>query len=59
MKKYSVMDIIIETLKHFFMTMLVMALIWIFISWLNVGFNNQSPETVQNIWAWNFFNVFF
>ena len=59
MKKYSVMGIILETLKAFFMTILVMAFIWVFASWLNVGFNNQSPETVQNIWAWNFFKVFF
>lgn len=57
--KNSVMRIILETLKAFMMTMLVMLLIWVFISWLNVGFNNQSPEVVQNIWSWNFFKVFF
>ena len=57
MKKNSIMHIILETMKAFLMTVMVMFIVWIFISWLNVGFNNQSPETIQNIWSWNFFTV--
>lgn len=33
--------------------------IWVFISWLNIAFNNTSPELVANQWTWNFFRVFF
>lgn len=53
------MKIFIDMMKAFIMTMIIMMLIWIFVSWLNVGFNNQSPETIKNIWDWNFFRVFF
>ncbi len=59
MKKNSILRIALETLKAFLMTMMVMFIVWVFISWLNVGFNNSSPETIQNIWSWNFFKVFF
>ena len=59
MKKNSILHIALETLKAFLMTMMVMFIVWVFISWLNVGFNNSSPETIQNIWSWNFFKVFF
>ena len=52
-------NIVLETLKAFLMTMMIMFIVWIFASWLNVGFNNSSPETIQNIWSWNFFKVFF
>ena len=57
MKKNSIMHIILETMKAFLMTVMVMFIVWIFVSWLNVGFNNQSPEAIQNIWSWNFFTV--
>lgn len=59
MKKNSIMHIILETMKAFLMTVMVMFIAWVFISWLNVVFNNSSPETIQNIWSWNFFKVFF
>ena len=59
MKKNSILHIVLKTLKAFMMTMMVMFIVWVFISWLNVGFNNSSPETIQNIWSWNFFKVFF
>lgn len=51
------MKIITDTLKAFFMTIMILLLVWMVISWLNVGFNNSSPETIQNIWSWNFFVV--
>ena len=59
MKKNSIMSIILDTLKAFLMTVMVIFIIWMIISWLNVGFNNSNPETIQNIWSWNFFKVFF
>ena len=59
MKKNSNLHIVLETLKAFLMTVMVIFIVWMIISWLNVGFNNQSPETIQNIWSWNFFKVFF
>lgn len=59
MKKNSILHIVLETLKAFMMTIMVMFIAWAFISWLNIGFNNSSPETIQNIWSWNFFKVFF
>ena len=30
---------------------------WVLLSWLNVAFNNCSPETIKNIWDWNFFVI--
>lgn len=32
---------------------------WVIISYFNVVVNNLSPETVSNIWDWNFFKVLF
>lgn len=32
---------------------------WVIISYFNVVVNNLSPETVSNIWDWNFFEVLF
>ncbi len=32
---------------------------WVIISYFNVVLNNLSPETVNNIWDWNFFKVLF
>lgn len=37
----------------------VLFLAWVFISYFNVVFNNLSPETISNIWDWNFFKVMF
>lgn len=34
-------------------------LIWVMASWVNVYSNTMSPETVQNIWDFNFFKVLF
>ena len=50
------MKIITDTLKAFFMTIMILLLVWMVISWLNVGFNNY-PNTIKNIWDWNFFVV--
>lgn len=51
--------VIFDCIKAFLITLIVVLDIWVFISWLNVAFNNSSPETICNIWSWNFFNVFF
>lgn len=59
MKKNSILHIVLETLKAFMMTIMIMIIVWVFISWLNVVFNNISPETIQNIWSWNFFKLLF
>ena len=34
-------------------------LIWVMASWVNVYSNTMSPETVKNIWDFNFFKVLF
>lgn len=34
-------------------------LVWVMASWVNVYSNTMSPETVQNIWDFNFFKVLF
>lgn len=34
-------------------------LIWVMASWVNVYSNTMLPETVQNIWDFNFFKVLF
>lgn len=58
MKKYSIAKIILDTMKAFMTTMLVMLLIWAFVSWLNVGFNNESAlSAAQDIWDWNLFKL--
>lgn len=54
-KAFSILSLI----KIIIIAAIVAFDIWVFISWLNVGFNNCSPETVKNIWSWNFFNVCF
>ena len=60
MKKYSIAKIVLDTLKAFMMTMFIMLLIWAFVSWLNVGFNNESALSAsQDIWAWNLFKLLF
>ena len=60
MKKYSIAKIVLDTLKAFMMTMFIMLLIWAFVSWLNVGFNNESVlSAAQDIWAWNLFKLLF
>lgn len=60
MKKYSVTHIVIDTLKAFMATMCVILFVWAFISWLNVGFNNESAlSAAQDIWAWNLFKLLF
>ena len=51
------MKIITDTLKAFFMTIMILLLVWMVISWLNVGFNNSDSNTIKNIWDWNFFVV--
>lgn len=40
-----------------FISLLVIG--WMIISFFNVLNNNISPETVSNIWNWNFFKVVF
>lgn len=60
MKKYSIAKIVLDTLKAFMMTMFIMLLIWAFVSWINVGFNNESAlSAAQDIWAWNLFKLLF
>ena len=60
MKKYSITKIVLDTFKAFMMTMFIMLLIWAFVSWLNVGFNNESAlSAAQDIWAWNLFKLLF
>lgn len=51
--------VIFDCIKAFLITMIVLVDIWLVASWLNVAFNNCCPETVGNIWSWNFFTVFF
>lgn len=34
-------------------------IVWFFASWLNVVMNNSDPETIKNIWDFNFFKVIF
>lgn len=48
---------ILSLIKIILITAVVLFDIWVFISWLNVAFNNCSPETIENIWSWNFFTV--
>lgn len=54
-KSFSILSLI----KFIIIAALISFDIWVVISWLNVGFNNASPETINNIWTWNFFQVFF
>lgn len=51
--------VIFDCIKAMIYCFLVAVEVWVFISWLNVAFNNCSPETIGNIWSWNFFVVFF
>lgn len=42
---------------YIFMTICVLFWIWAIASWLNIGFNNNSPEQIQNQWSWNLFKL--
>ena len=55
----SLWMIALEIAKEFAKTIVAMMLIWIFVSWVNVAMNNTSPDTIANIWSFNFFKVFF
>lgn len=37
----------------------IFVIVWFFASWLNVVMNNSDPETIKNIWDFNFFKVIF
>lgn len=47
----------IKILKAIISILSIAFIAWCFISWMNVAFNNSSPETVKNIWEWNLFVV--
>lgn len=57
MKTRTHKNYIATLIKNLVILLIVIFDIWMIASWLNVGFNNASPEAVQNIWTWNFFKV--
>lgn len=59
MKNYSTIHTIIKVIKAVIIIAMVLFDVWFFASWLNIGFNNSSPELIANQWSWNFFHVFF
>lgn len=50
---------IVRILSFFVFFVSLAFLIWVMASWVNVYSNTMSPETVQNIWDFNFFKVLF
>lgn len=43
--------------KIIFIALRSMLLFWVFISWLNIIFNNSLPSEISNQWDWNFFRI--
>lgn len=37
----------------------IMFIVWVGISIINIDMNNMMPGDSSNIWAWNFFSVFY
>ena len=50
---------IVRILSFFVFFVSLAFFIWVMASWVNVYSNTMSPETVQNIWDFNFFKVLF
>jgi len=53
---------IIISFRLFYLLLMVVSIAfigWVIISYFNVICNNLSPETISNIWDWNFFKVLF
>ena len=53
---------IIISFRLFYLLLMVVSIAfigWVTISYFNVICNNLSPETISNIWDWNFFKVLF
>lgn len=55
--KPSTKKLIINLFQVIFFGICTLASIWICLSVLNVGFNSGDPDTVKNIWEWNFFKL--
>lgn len=52
--------IIFSRLAFLFLVFIsLLTMCWMVISFFNVVNNNISPESVKNIWDWNFFKVIF
>lgn len=58
MKTRSNIAAIAKLVKFIILAAIIIFDIWVFASWLNVAFNNSSPDLIANQWSWNFFNVF-
>lgn len=50
---------VMSVIKVITMIIMLVLFTWVFASWLNIVFNNTSPEQVSNQWSWNFFRVLF
>lgn len=50
---------VMSAIKVITMIIMIAMFVWIFASWMNIAFNNTSPEQVANQWSWNFFRVLF